>query len=67
MRQDLMSEDRVLTAVRMPTFDDYCSEEEAEKLMCGLSAPLLRIPLTLSFFAAERTALLFHPMLRQIL
>ena len=49
-----LGEDRVLFAMKQPTFEDYCTQEEGERLLSGLSAPLLRIPLTLGFFGPSR-------------
>eukprot|EP01043_Picozoa_sp_COSAG02_P005120 COSAG02_NODE_137_length_34526_cov_94.448079_13_plen_4296_part_00 len=61
------SEEHILFCPALPTFDDYTSQEETELLLTGLTAPVMRIPLILSFFSADRASLLFHPNLRGLL
>eukprot|EP01052_Picozoa_sp_SAG31_P007492 SAG31_NODE_357_length_17115_cov_64.211801_4_plen_1473_part_00 len=62
------SEEHVLYCASLPTFDDYCTQEEAEQLLSTLTAPLMRIPLLLTYFTtSDRASQLFHPVLRSIL
>jgi hypothetical protein len=61
------SEEHLLFCPALATFDDYCSQEETERLLSALTAPLIRIPLALAHFASEREPQLFHPALRAIL
>jgi len=52
----------------LPTFGGRLSTRESELLLQYLTAPYLRIPLVLSFFASpERTSVLAHPDIQRLI
>ncbi|CAK8987711.1 Thioredoxin-like_fold domain-containing protein (Fragment) [Durusdinium trenchii] len=56
------TEEDVLHAARLPTFEETLSPDEAEALMSFLTVPYLQLPLVLDFFASQdRAAYLFNP------
>lgn len=61
------SEDSVLYAQALPTFDSTLSEEDSESLLSCLSVPRLRIPLTLDFFSHGRSGALLNTELQRLL
>lgn len=61
------SEDDVLQMSNLPTFDHALSQEDSELLHSFLTAPYLRIPLILDFFASNRVGSLFDPQLQELL
>ena len=60
------SEDDVLHTSNLETFGDNLPEEESEQLLSFLSAPLLRVPMMLSFFAKSRVRTLSNLKLRRL-
>lgn len=55
------SEDDVLHALNLPSFDSILSEEDAELLLTYLTAPYIRIPLVVAFFSTkDRVAVLLN-------
>ncbi|KAF8285120.1 hypothetical protein TcBrA4_0033550 [Trypanosoma cruzi] len=61
------TEDDVLHATSMPTFDGTMSEEESEILLSCLTVPYVRLPLVLDFFASQdRYAYLFTSALQNV-
>lgn len=62
-----LSEEDILFATSLKTFDDNLSTEDAEKLVSYLTAPYLRIPLILGFFADNRVGCLFNGRLQLLL
>lgn len=58
------TEENVLLAGKLETFDDTLSLEESEKLASFLTVPFLRIPLVLNFFAENRLGLLLKKDLK---
>lgn len=64
----LATEEQVIYAPQLPTYDDTLSMEEAEALASYLTVDYVRIPLVLGFFAShERASFLFHPELQVLL
>lgn len=61
------SEDDVLQMSNLPTFNHALSQEDSELLFSFLTAPYVRIPLILDFFASNRVGSLFDPQLQQLL
>jgi thiol-disulfide isomerase/thioredoxin len=62
------TEDDVLHADRLPTFDDTLSREEGEMLFSYLTVSYVRVPLVLNFFAStDRVTYLFNPGLQGLL
>eukprot|EP00939_MAST-03C_sp_MAST-3C-sp1_P003461 g3461.t1 len=62
------SEDDILHAETLPSFDDTLSREEAELLFSFLTVPYARIPLILNFFASkDRVTYLFNVDLQKML
>ena len=62
-----LCEDDVLFAKTLPTFDATLSSEDAERLCSYLTAPYLRIPMLLDYFANGRIGNLFNKDLRKML
>ncbi|RNF23641.1 uncharacterized protein Tco025E_02741 [Trypanosoma conorhini] len=61
------TEDDVLHATAMPTFEGTMSEEESEILLSCLTVPYARLPLVLDFFASQdRHTYLFTPALQSV-
>ena len=60
------TEDDVLHTSNLETFGDSLPEEESEQLLSFLSAPLLRVPMILSFFAKSRVRTLSNLTLRKL-
>ena len=64
---EIIEDDVLFTPVaRLERFDDTLSSEDAEALLCLLSAPRLRVPLVAAWFAADRTSALLHPRVRRV-
>ncbi len=64
----IATEDDVLHIRELPTFEHRISQRDSELLMSYLTAPYLRIPLVLNFFAQpERLLALGSPELRNVL
>eukprot|EP00434_Breviolum_minutum_P032147 symbB.v1.2.028429.t1/scaffold3014.1/size65344/1 len=62
------TEEDVLHAQRLPTFEETLSPDEAEALMSFLTVPYLQLPLVLDFFASQdRATYLFNPELQRLL
>ena len=57
----------ILHLPTLRTFDDTLSQEDAETLLSYLTAPSLRLPLVLAFFARHRVGALFNAELRSII
>ncbi|CAK0887697.1 unnamed protein product [Prorocentrum cordatum] len=65
---DLKSEDDVLFLERLPSFNGTLGPTDSELLLTYLTAPYLRVPLLLGFFAERhRISLLREPQLQAIL
>jgi hypothetical protein len=65
---DAGTEDDILHIKNLPTFDEVMGQRDAELLLSYLTAPYIRVPLVLSFFATEdRVSCLGHNTLRQLL
>lgn len=63
-----VTEDDILHADALPTFDGTLSMEEAEYLLSFMTVPYTRIPLLLNFFASgDRVMYLFHRTLQRML
>ncbi len=60
------SEDDVVAAATLPTFNDSLSEEASEELLSLLSVPHIAIPLVLDFFARDRVGSLLNTDLQNI-
>lgn len=60
------SESEILHLSSLRTFDDTLSQEDAEVFLSALTAPSLRLPLVLSFFAGHRVGALFNAEIRSI-
>ncbi|KAG9413019.1 hypothetical protein AC1031_016040 [Aphanomyces cochlioides] len=64
----VLTEDDVLHSDTLPLFQGTLSKEESEYLLCYLTVPYTRIPLTLNFFSSrDRVMYLFNPMLQSLL
>jgi hypothetical protein len=50
---DAGTEDDILHIKNLPTFDEVMGQRDAELLLSYLTAPYIRVPLVLSFFATE--------------
>ncbi|CAJ1327073.1 unnamed protein product [Effrenium voratum] len=62
------TEEDVLHAPELPTFEETLSPDEAESLMSFLTVPYLQLPLVLDFFASQdRASYLFNPQLQRLL
>jgi hypothetical protein len=61
------SEDDILHATNLPTFNGTISREESEQLLSYLTVDYVRIPLVISFFATQdRVTYLFNPELQTL-
>jgi hypothetical protein len=65
--RDDVTEDDVIHKQIVHDFDATLTQEDAERLLSYLTAPYLRLPLVLSFFAEERLGALFNRQLQAIL
>ncbi|CAK4253885.1 unnamed protein product, partial [Aphanomyces euteiches] len=64
----VLTEDDILHSDTLPLFQGTLSKEESEYLLCYLTVPYTRIPLTLNFFSSrDRVMYLFNPMLQSLL
>eukprot|EP00949_MAST-11_sp_MAST-11-sp1_P002253 g2253.t1 len=61
-----VEEDDILHETYLKSFDGNLSQEEAEQLFSYLTAPYMRIPLVLEFFAKERVGCLFDIRMQQL-
>ncbi|EDQ90981.1 uncharacterized protein MONBRDRAFT_31645 [Monosiga brevicollis MX1] len=62
------SEEDVLHATGLPTFNNAISREESEMLMSYLTVDYVRVPMVLGFFATrDRVTYLFNPSLQALL
>ena len=65
---EMPTEDDVLHADDLPTFNDTLSREEAELLFSFLTVDYVRLPLLLNFFAdKDRVTYLFNKQLQDLL
>ena len=62
-----ITEDDILHAPWLNDFEGSLSQEDAEQMFTILTAPYVRIPLILEFFAQERAGSLFNEQLRELL
>ena len=62
-----ITEDDILHAPWLDDFEGSLSQEDAEQMFTILTAPYVRIPLILEFFAQERAGSLFNEQLRELL
>eukprot|EP00929_Paragymnodinium_shiwhaense_P090478 TRINITY_DN50674_c0_g1_i1.p1 TRINITY_DN50674_c0_g1~~TRINITY_DN50674_c0_g1_i1.p1 ORF type:complete len:4578 (+),score=1022.66 TRINITY_DN50674_c0_g1_i1:184-13917(+) len=66
--REVSDEEDVLYLKRLPTFNNTLKQADSELLLSYLTAPYIRIPLLLGFFAdRERITLLREPQLQAIL
>eukprot|EP00756_Hemistasia_phaeocysticola_P010307 Hpha_TRINITY_DN15008_c2_g11::TRINITY_DN15008_c2_g11_i1::g.123864::m.123864 len=66
--EEAYSEDDLLHIKSLPSFGDLIGQRDSELLLSYLTAPYLRIPLVLHFFASEdRAALLRAPVMQKLL
>ncbi|CAJ1330595.1 unnamed protein product [Effrenium voratum] len=63
----VFTEDDVVHTPTLPNFGKALAQEEAEYVVSALTAPYLRIPLLLHFFAADRLHALKQRSLQQLL
>lgn len=62
-----LTEDDIMHAEKLPTFDGTISIEESESLMSFLTVPYARIPLLISFFSTQdRVLYLFHSEIQEL-
>lgn len=65
---EAFTEDDLLHIKNLPTFDDCMGQRDSELLLSYLTAPYLRIPLVLQFFATEdRVSCLGNATIRNLL
>jgi len=64
---DDITEDDILHSPWLEDFEGSLSQEDAEQMFTILTAPYVRIPLILEFFAQERAGSLFNERLRALL
>eukprot|EP00656_Telonema_subtile_P010359 TRINITY_DN14981_c0_g1_i1.p1 TRINITY_DN14981_c0_g1~~TRINITY_DN14981_c0_g1_i1.p1 ORF type:complete len:494 (+),score=97.89 TRINITY_DN14981_c0_g1_i1:173-1654(+) len=65
---DPQTEDDILHIKNLPTFNDNLGQRDSELLLSYLTAPYIRIPLVLNFFATEeRIGCLNNPQVTQLL
>lgn len=61
-----VTEEEIVQAQRLPSFEDSLSQEDAEQFLCALSAPYVRVPLLLRFFSETQLGGLFNAEVKKI-